>query len=111
MRHRAEFSAAVRGRRSAVPALVVHHRIAAEAHDVQVGFVVNRAVGTAVTRNRLRRRLRHAVRARLADLSPGTRLVVRVTPAAGRLPGTALVDQLDTALDRLLRRSAGVGRR
>ena len=48
----------------------------------QVGFVVSRAVGNAVVRNRVRRRLRHLVRDLLTDLPPGAVLVVRALPAA-----------------------------
>ena len=43
----------------------------------RVGFVVPRAVGPAVIRNQVRRRLRHLVRDRLDRLPDGTRLVVR----------------------------------
>ena len=48
-----------------------------------MGFVVPRAVGPAVTRNRVRRRLRH-LRAGTGwtGCPTGTRLVVRVLPAA-----------------------------
>ena len=66
----------------------------------QVGFVVPRAVGSAVTRNRVRRRLRHLARDRLDRLPDGTRLVVRVLPAAA----VATSDQLARALDRALER-------
>jgi ribonuclease P protein component len=66
----------------------------------QVGFVVSRAVGNAVVRNRVRRRLRHLVRDRLDRLPDGTRLVVRVLPAAA----VATSDQLGRALDRALDR-------
>ena len=84
MRARTEFTATVRGgSRSAAPALVVH-LAGGSAPDVpRVGFVVNRAVGGAVVRNRVRRRLRHLMRARIEWLPAGARVVVRANPAAG----------------------------
>lgn len=48
----------------------------------RAGFVVSKAIGNAVIRNKVRRRLRHIVRTHLAELPPGTDLVVRAMPAA-----------------------------
>jgi ribonuclease P protein component len=47
-----------------------------------VGFVVTKAVGNAVHRNRVRRRLRHLAAPRLAGLGDGTLVVVRALPPA-----------------------------
>ena len=63
---------------------------------VRVGFVVSRAVGAAVTRNRVKRRLRHLAAARLADTPPGVDLVVRALPRAATAPAQLPVD-LDAA--------------
>ena len=68
----------------------------------RVGFVVPRAVGPAVTRNQVRRRLRHLVRDRLDRLPDGTRLVVRVLPAAAAASSDQLGRALDRALDRVV---------
>jgi ribonuclease P protein component len=104
LRRRAEFTATVRaGRRSSVPALVVHLEAKPDGRvppSPQVGFVVTRALGGAVERNRLRRVLRHLVRDRLAALPPGSRTVIRANPAAAGLSTAALAEQLDRALDR-----------
>jgi ribonuclease P protein component len=70
------------------------------------GFVVSRAVGDAVARNRVRRRLRHLVRPRLSALPPGSLLVVRALPAAADASSADLADDLDAALRRL---DVGVG--
>jgi ribonuclease P protein component len=110
MRRRAEFSSAVRtGVRAGTPALVVHFRPAdktvrpeAPGTTPTVGFIVSRAVGGAVDRNRLRRRLRHLLRERLAGLPAGSRLVVRANAAAATTPSPALAAQLDRALGRVL---------
>lgn len=68
---------------------------AASAGRVEVAYAVGRAVGPAVVRNRVRRRLRTAI----SELgpSPGAYLVA-VTPAAADLGYAALRDDLAAAL-------------
>jgi ribonuclease P protein component len=64
----------------------------------RAGFIVPKAVGPAVVRNRVRRQLRHLVRERLATLPVGTDVVVRVQPSAvGRS-----YEQLGVDLDRAI---------
>jgi ribonuclease P protein component len=67
-----------------------------------VGFVVSKAVGPAVVRNRVRRRLRHLARERLASLPGSAVLVVRALPPAADAPSSALAEDLDRALGRVL---------
>lgn len=67
----------------------------------RAGFVVSKAVGNAVVRNRVRRRLRHLCAARLADLPPGSILVVRALPPAAVADSALLGRELDAALKRL----------
>ena len=63
--------------------MVLHYRPGdASATPPRVGFVVSRAVGGSVVRNRVKRRLRHIVATRLDALGSGTSLVVRALPAA-----------------------------
>jgi ribonuclease P protein component len=69
-----------------------------------VGFVVSKAVGNAVTRNLVKRRLRHLARERLGSLPGYSVLVVRALPAAGTASYDALARDLDSALRRVLRR-------
>ena len=64
----------------------------------RVGFVVSRAVGPAVTRNLVKRRLRHLCRDRLHVLPPGSMLVVRALPGAA----SAGYEELGRELDRCL---------
>jgi ribonuclease P protein component len=71
-----------------------------------VGFAVSRAVGPAVTRNRVKRRLRHLVRERLPELPEGCRLVVRATPAAASASFDELRSDLAATLDRVQRKAA-----
>jgi len=47
------------------------------AEEPRVGFVVSKAVGPAVTRNLVKRRLRHLARERVASLPADGMLVVR----------------------------------
>ncbi len=95
--------AARRGRRAGAATLVVHRTDAQGATNPQVGFVVSRAVGNAVTRNRVQRRLRHLVRGHLDALPTSTVLVVRALPAAATASGAQLAADLETCLRRVLR--------
>ena len=66
-----------------------------------MGFVVSRAVGDAVTRNRVKRRLRHLARDRVGSLPYGSVLVVRALPAAALASYPELARDLDATLRRL----------
>jgi ribonuclease P protein component len=101
-----DFSHAVRkGSRSGSPLLVVHQSSATStavepSGSPRVGFVVSRAVGNAVVRNRVKRRLRHLCRERIGTLQSGTLTVVRATPQAAE----ATYGELEAALNRCLAR-------
>ena len=73
----------------------------------RVGFVVGRSVGSAVVRNRVKRRLRHLVRARLERLPAGGMLVVRANPAAAGSSWDTLAAEFDRSLSRVLQRAGG----
>lgn len=90
------------GTRAGSSVLVVHHAVGAERAErpALVGFVVSKAVGNAVVRNRVKRRLRHLSRAHIHALTPGSLTVVRATPQASR----ASFGELDAALSRCLSR-------
>lgn len=78
----------------------------AEPGPVQVGFTVSKAVGNAVARNRVKRRLRHLTREHLPALEglPGrAALVVRALPPAAE----ASYDVLGADLGRSLSRVSG----
>ena len=109
-----EFATAVRrGRRAGTETLVVHLWTPGHAGDApdpsappapaRVGFVVGRTVGDAVTRNRVKRRLRHLVRPTVDALPVDSLLVVRALSPAGAASGLQLADDLDRALTRVLR--------
>jgi ribonuclease P protein component len=110
LRQRAEFTATLRrGRRGRSGLLAVHlDRLSdngLEADDrARVGFVVSRAVGPAVVRNRVLRRLRHLMAARLDHLPGGSRVVVRAFPHAATATSASLAAALDRALAQALGR-------
>ena len=81
-------------------------RSAAASPPVRIGFVVSRAVGGAVVRNSVRRRLRHLAAERLDRLPPGARVVVRALPAAAGASALRLGSDLDAALTEAQRRLA-----
>jgi ribonuclease P protein component len=123
LRRRGEFAAAVRAGRRAGRGVVVVHLLLPESPDAvsrdsgvsasggpdrdtnRAGFVVPKAVGGAVQRNSVKRRLRHLVRERLAQLPAGTDLVVRALPGAADRSYQGLGADLDAAL------GAAAGRR
>jgi ribonuclease P protein component len=70
-------------------------------------LIVSRAVGSAVVRNRVKRRLRELMRRRLASLPGGCLLVLRAHPAAARARQADLAADLDLVLEKLLRRQVG----
>ena len=70
----------------------------------RVGFTVSRAVGSAVIRNRVRRRLRHLVRGYLPSLPDGSLLVVRAHPRAATARQADIAAELDLVIVTLLRR-------
>ena len=91
VRRSADFADTIRtGRRAGRGAVVVHLTLPAAPPTgpapTRAGFVVSKAVGGAVARNRVRRRLRHLARERLADLPAG---VGAGGPGAARVPPTA----------------------
>lgn len=91
------------GNRAGSARLVVHLLVDGEfsAAPAQIGFTVGKSVGNAVTRNRVKRRLRHLTRDHLHTLEglPGrVALVVRALPASA----TASYAELGADLDRCL---------
>ena len=104
-----DFTTALRGgRRAGRPLVVVHLgrddalALPAVESPAKVGFVTSKAVGPAVVRNRVRRRLRHLMRDRLAMLPPGALVVVRALPASAGASSRELAADVDRALARLV---------
>jgi ribonuclease P protein component len=95
------FRQAVRSGSRAGSRTLVVHLVRRDEGDCQVGFVVSRAVGNAVARNRVKRRLRHLARERLSSLPGSCVLVVRALPAAADAAWLELGADLDRCLKRV----------
>jgi ribonuclease P protein component len=112
MRRGAEFTLTARtGTRAGRPTVVGHLLVRADGigdrEPARVGFVVSRAVGSAVTRNRVKRRLRELMRGYLQSLPGGSLLVVRANAAAAHASQADLAADLDLVIRRLLQRQVG----
>ena len=113
LRTSADFAAAVKasgGARSGSRLIVVHaHQTDTRAGlPPRVGFVVSKAVGGAVVRNRTKRRLRALAAQRIDRLPAGTDLVIRANSVAGQANSSDLATELDTLLPRVLKRLEAV---
>jgi ribonuclease P protein component len=110
MRRRADFAAAVRrGSWSGRTLLTGYLLVRGGDRDQAplVGFVVSKAVGKAVVRNKVRRRLRSLVRDYLPSLPGGSLLVVRAHPQAATARQADLAAELDLVMSTLVRRQVG----
>ena len=110
MRRPEDFRRVLRTGRRAGGSVIAGHLLLADGSSgdpAKVGFVVSRAVGSAVVRNRVKRRLRELMRRRLASLPGGCLLVLRAHPAAAGVRQADLAADLDLVIERLLRRQVG----
>jgi ribonuclease P protein component len=93
-----------RGAKGVQPTLVTHvllrSSVPGTGGPTSVGFVVSKAVGSAVERNRVKRQLRHLMRDRIDRLPEGSRVVVRALPSAHGVRSATLAEHLDAALAR-----------
>ncbi|HET7734967.1 MAG TPA: ribonuclease P protein component [Nocardioidaceae bacterium] len=96
-----------RGRRAGGRTVVLHLALPAApgSEPPRIGFVVSKQVGNAVTRNTVKRRLRHLARERISSLPGSAVLVVRAQPASAGASYAELAADLDRALSRVLGRS------
>lgn len=91
-----------RGVRAAQPDIVVHACRCSGSGDggPRVGLVVSKAVGNAVQRHQVSRRLRHVARCVIEDLDPADRVVIRALPSSRHAISARLEQQLRLALQR-----------
>ena len=113
LRERSDFTSAVRsfgGCRAGSRLLVVHATSTGARAGLppRVGFVVSKAVGGAVVRNRTKRRLRALVAQRLDGIPTSVDLVVRANPPAGQASSRELQQALDPLLRRVVKGLGGV---
>jgi ribonuclease P protein component len=72
----------------------------------RVGFVVSKAVGGAVVRNRTKRRLRALMAARISRIPAGTDVVIRANSVAAQANSHELGTELDVLLGKALTKLA-----
>ncbi|MGC0141882.1 ribonuclease P protein component [Pseudactinotalea sp. Z1732] len=110
MRRSAEFADTIGGGgRSAGRYLVVHALLDDDptpAGPARVGFVVSKAVGGAVQRNRVRRRLRAIMAEILRDVPAGAGLVMRARPPAASATFGQLRADANAQVSRAVRRGS-----
>lgn len=122
LRRRTDFSDTVRrGRRQGRRDLVVHalerdrSEFVVSSGGPRFGLVVSKAVGPAVIRHRVARRLRHICAALVDLLPPNTDVVLRALPGAATADSRELDKQVRSALAKLglleLREPVSSGRR
>ena len=112
LKHRREFLAAARGASRAAPTVVVQMCKRGDEGPPRVGFTVTRKLGGAVERNRIRRRLKEAVRLALPGLMrPGRDYVFIGRPEAAIRPFALLQQDLMDAVDRVEASPTKSGRR
>jgi len=110
LKRRREFLAAARGASRAAPAVVVQMLRRGDVGPPRIGFTVTRKLGGAVARNRIRRRLKEAVRLALAGrMEPGRDYVFIGRPDAALRPFGLLKQDLIDAVARLETSPVGRG--
>jgi ribonuclease P protein component len=101
LRTDAQFKRVRGGGRSWANPLVVLYALRNDEEVTRVGFSVSKRIGKAVTRNRVKRLLREAIRLRFSDIAQGYDLVLI---ARGPIASASWRD-IVTAVDQLLLRS------
>ena len=102
----ADFRTAVRrGRRIGTSAVVLHvyERPTPErpgSEPSRFGFIVTKAVGGAVVRNLVRRRLRSVSRDLLPTMPVGADVVMRALPGSDRVPWATLHAEIEQGLGK-----------
>lgn len=106
LRDSADIRRTLRGRRAGGHLVVVHAVRSPERDGLsaRVGFVASRAVGGAVIRNRVKRRLRDHVARRFDLLPVGVDVLVRANPSAAEADYSHLGDEFERLLLRVLSR-------
>ena len=112
LRKRSEFLAVRRGTRVRGAFVLVEAAKRSDSDEPRLGLTVSRRNGNAVKRNRIKRRLREAVRLFGAgDMAVGNDYVIVSTPKALNAPFQDLCSDVSSALaranEKLLRRQDG----
>ncbi|MGC0366745.1 ribonuclease P protein component [Rhodococcus sp. 27YEA15] len=109
LRRHSDFSVTVRrGRRMGRRDLVVHafdrgqvEALVVSGSGPRFGLIVSKAVGPAVIRHRVARRLRHICADLVGQVSPDTDVVIRALPGAASATSAELARQLRAGLTKM----------
>jgi ribonuclease P protein component len=71
-----------------------------EDSPTRFGFIVSKAVGNAVNRNRVRRRLRAVGRDLLSQIAPGHDIVIRALPGSPEVDWDTLHAEITDSIKR-----------
>ncbi|MFT3797872.1 ribonuclease P protein component [Microbacterium sp.] len=97
----AEYKAVVRGGGRCAGAHTVTYVVTtSEDRPARFGFIVSKQVGTAVTRNTVRRRLKAVCAAALPDVRRGADVVIRALPSAASADYAQLRIEVTRCLER-----------
>ncbi|MFG1375170.1 ribonuclease P protein component [Xanthobacter oligotrophicus] len=102
LRKRRDFLAAAKAERAGATSFLMQGRDRGDAGTVRVGFTVTKKTGNSVVRNRIRRRLREAVRRVLPDAGrAGFDYVLVAREAALRTPFETLMREIERSVRKV----------
>lgn len=110
MRISAHFLHTVRsGDRNGRRNVVLYMEPTSQEQETEVGFIVSKAVGNAVTRNLVKRRLREIVVETVREYPRGFNIVLRALPPAAQASWSELQDDYRRAFSKISDRKAANG--
>lgn len=66
----------------------------------KIGFTASKAIGGAVDRNRIKRRVRETIRRALPRMAPNWRIVINLRRAALTVPQAGLIEEVERLVER-----------